>query len=263
MDIDYFINILQQTNEEIKHLKQQINNLKSITELQNKTINELLFEGGNIFGYSFDSCHLITNDNRPNSDNRIMTKRQLEIIISALPRFNKLYSLKINSFNYENLKKLNIISNTLKHLSLTPKYCVKYSHDNKIKSNSIETNVLNYPNEPFEFYTMKFTLDGIEQLPNLTSIRIEFGYGLYNLCQTLSSVPHKITNIELVNCFYCRSAEHIHEKNKIEQYCELNNIKHNIYDTIFVTYSNYGELTHSNYGELTILNNDDKMFVEE
>lgn len=49
-----------------------------------------------------------------------MTKRQLEIIISALPRFNKLYSLNINSFNYENLKKLNIISNTLKHLLLMP-----------------------------------------------------------------------------------------------------------------------------------------------
>ena len=259
MDINYFINVLQQNTETIKQLKQQIDNLETKIEVQNKTINELLFEGGEIFGYSFDASYLITNDERKNSSNLVMTKCQIDMIIQLLPRFNKLLSLNMTLFDYENIKKSNITSTTIKQLYLTPKFAFKYryhcnNHDDKLRTNTTLSHVSICNSDSFLFYAIKFTLDGIDMLPNLTHIGIKYGYGLCNLCETLSTISHKITHISLTDCFYCNQ-ECIDEQNKIKQYCQLHNIHVDISNTIFTPYVNCGELL--------ILSNDDKIFNDE
>lgn len=69
-------------------------------------------------------------------------------------------------------------------------------------------------------YASKWTLKGLESLPNLNTIIIYVGAGLHNVCESLKTFASKITNIVLHDCYYL---EH-HEMTQIVDYCKKNNI---------------------------------------
>ena len=256
MDINHFINILQQNTETIKQLKQQIDNLETKVEVQNKTINELLFEGGEIFGHSFDAVHMITDDNRHNSNNVILKKHQLEIIISLLQHFKYLTYIKILSFCYENLTVSNVSSTSIQNLTIQPKYIMDCGNNYVLTNNHNAYNEnINY-NRVHNTYVLEFTLNGIHNLPNLTYLTIYMGYGLYNFVETLSSVPHKIKDIYLYNCFDAYDSTSMNKKQQITQYCNTNNIVLRIEDDRITNFAN-------NLGTIKYLKANDEMFAEK
>jgi len=162
----------------------------------------------------------------------------------------------ISSFCYENLIVSNISSTLIQNVTIQPKYIMDCGNSYVLTNNNnpYNENVAYY--RVLSTYVLEFTLDGIHNLPNLTYLTIYMGYGLHNVVETLSSVPHKIKDIHLYNCFDVYDSTSMNKKQQIIEYCTTNNIKLNIEDERVTNYNNF-------LGTIKYLKANDEMFMDK
>ena len=107
--------------------------------------------------------------------------------------FNRIH---ITPFKYNNLKESNIVNKTAKVL------CITTNH------------------ESYYGTSFKWTLDGIDNFPEVKQLSIFRGYGLHGVHETLSKTTHKINKIMLFNCHLIYATE----REILLDYCTKNNI---------------------------------------
>jgi hypothetical protein len=244
MDINYFITILQQNTETIKQLKEQI----ELLENENKQLKtELEKTNENMIKH----CDVIKTLEYQSTKQRERIC-SLERGFKQLEERDKLVKDTIVEFK-ENFTKLGFYNETVKQYLTNVKQTTNTNVPNQIKrdpnnnfnrvhitpfkyNNLKETNIVNKTakvlcittnHDSYYGTSFKWTLDGIENFPEVKQLSIFRGYGLHGVHETLSKSTHKINKIMLFGCHLIYATE----KEVLCDYCKNNNIHLEIDDS--------------------------------
>ena len=205
MDINYLINIIEKNTKTIKQLNEQIDCLKEENkhiEENTRTIKQLneqidcLEEENKQFKDNFTKLGFYRESVIKPTPNVVQATNRVQIKRAQDPNNNE-NRVHIHGFKYNNLKETNIVNKTAKILDITT------NHESHYGS------------------TFKWTLDGIDNFPEVTQIKIYRGYGLHGIHETLDKITHKIKNIMLFSCYFI----HTIESNALLSFCNNNGIE--------------------------------------
>jgi len=256
MDINHFINILQQNTETIKQLNERIELLEYQSTKQRERI--CLLEQG--FKQLDERDKMVKDTIVELKENITNIKNNLDDVVDSLisknyvqrmtmmsghnPNFVKKNAESSNSFAEINKQKYEItIGITKQGLQKETVDNTRRQFFNDIKQyapyNTITTLTVSdvlyskeykrtgdgchdYIKEIVKSYYYKFDIDFLTYLPNLETLIVK-GYGLYGLLDCLTTTKHKLIEIKL-NDYYL-GFKKSKEINEIEEYCKTNNIK--------------------------------------
>lgn len=69
-------------------------------------------------------------------------------------------------------------------------------------------------------HALKWTFDGLEQLPNLKTIKVCLASGLHDICNSLSKLNPDFKRLILTDAYYI----HMHEIDELNEYCSTHKI---------------------------------------
>jgi len=181
MDINYFINILQQNTETIKQLNERIKLLEDENK-QLKSVKDEFKDLQNNVSKLFDCVSpFAINSYSPLSSPILFLPTQKSIwhnnIVQKANYYLNLEYLIIEEFKQSSISELQIQNNKLHTLFIFPTYSTQRTQ-----------RILSYLN---------WSLDGIENIPNLKCVFIYNAFGLKNVYESLLKCKNNIETIEI------------------------------------------------------------------
>jgi len=265
MDINYFINILQQNTETIKQLKEEIELLKEENKQQKEfndclkiENNELKSNLNDVIDSLLNECNHTTEYAKRLTytfaifDNNATTKQHQQdnedfVDFCNINKCKKLKTYKIffntddEIFNTDDESEMNdcymqvnyydvlyLMKQDAPYKTITTlEICDNlYSKSSEFVSNICDACRMCYKTTITARYH-KFDIDFLTYFPNLETL-IVHGYGICGLLSCLTNTNHLIIEIKFVD-YYLTSTEGVLKQNKeineIDDYCKANNIK--------------------------------------
>ena len=228
MDINYFINVLQQNTETIKQLNERIKLLEDENK-QQKELNEYLKMEIESTNNKIKDINYELKCSDECIEFIILYASKFKIGHKGIPfdnGFSNIFQFSEHNLNTYIYSKIG----NFKHVTrlIMPIFCYPSIAESKLHSEHITCLTIYpkhyyiYENGKNNYYALKWTLDGIENIPNLTKLIIENCFGLHNVCQTLSAINHKLEYIRLT---YCKLMLENNECDLLKDYCKTNNIE--------------------------------------
>jgi hypothetical protein len=191
MDINYFINILQQNTETIKQLNERISLLEDENKQLKSIKNEFKYLQGDI-SKLFDCVSPFAINTHPPLSSPVLflpsqKSRWHNNIVQKTNYYLNLEYLIIEDFKQSSISDLQIQNNKLHTLFIFPTYSTEGTQ--RI------------------VYYLNWTLDGIENISNLKKIFIYNAFGLKNVYESLLKCDLNIEIIEIYNSIHISSEE--------------------------------------------------------
>lgn len=213
MNINYF-GILQQYSEKIKQLDERIELLENE--------NEIMALNCSYKDYKLNStslCLLTNKHHRFISSYRGVRQEHLHVsqfslTTEELKYFKNLEHLSLECFMYESLRDCNVQSSSITSLTIMPAYQV--TKCSKFCNNSNSYGFIGDKYFATEISTVKCSLMGLEMFPNLETLTIFRGYGIFDIFNAITYCSNKIKSIYLDQCYLMN----LDEFNKLKKYCD-------------------------------------------